>query len=222
MQHYGAPTRLLDVTSSIFVALYFAFEKNSCNTKSVWAFRKEQLLHGQGELDTVKKAKEQYKKTLETDPQYAPDTYENGIMWFLENEYQQEKECIELVEEILNSSHKEAKGIVPVVPGYYNRRIAAQSGSFLFSTTLLDSFESNLKHTLNFNAEEFDNPSQYAIKDYFDGKFDFQSANLIKFNFNPVNCFSAENIFHNANISAKKLFPDLTGIAKSIRYKNET
>lgn len=38
IQHYGGPTRLLDVTRSPFVALFFAFETTGRQDRALWAF----------------------------------------------------------------------------------------------------------------------------------------------------------------------------------------
>ena len=37
MQHYGAPTRLLDFTYSIYVAAYFAFERSVGKYAAIWS-----------------------------------------------------------------------------------------------------------------------------------------------------------------------------------------
>jgi FRG domain-containing protein len=41
IQHYGGPTRLLDVTLSPYVALYFAFEASGDNDRALWAIDSE-------------------------------------------------------------------------------------------------------------------------------------------------------------------------------------
>lgn len=45
MQHYRAPTRLLDWTRSPFVALYFACVREHAEDGAVWAFNEEKLTH---------------------------------------------------------------------------------------------------------------------------------------------------------------------------------
>ncbi len=37
MQHYGAPTRLIDITKSIFIAIYFALAETVFDNSSIWA-----------------------------------------------------------------------------------------------------------------------------------------------------------------------------------------
>jgi hypothetical protein len=42
MQHYGAPTRLLDCTHSFYIAAFFAFE-NATDDAAVWAFNADSM-----------------------------------------------------------------------------------------------------------------------------------------------------------------------------------
>lgn len=50
MQHYGAPTRLLDFTNSPYVAAYFAFEGFEHDARAVWAVKMAPLRRAAGRL----------------------------------------------------------------------------------------------------------------------------------------------------------------------------
>ena len=43
LRHFGVPTRLLDISWSIFIATYFAVEKNKDKDGCVWAFNQAQI-----------------------------------------------------------------------------------------------------------------------------------------------------------------------------------
>lgn len=50
MQHFGAPTRLLDFTHSPYVAAYFAFEEFEDSARTIWAVQVELLRPRAGEI----------------------------------------------------------------------------------------------------------------------------------------------------------------------------
>lgn len=45
MQHYGSPTRMLDFSYSLFVALFMAIDNHSFDKSAIWAINKIRLEH---------------------------------------------------------------------------------------------------------------------------------------------------------------------------------
>ncbi len=70
MQHYGAPTRLLDFTHSPYVAAYFALEEFESDARAVWAVEMEPLRSKAGQL--LRRAYPDVDKTVREIPGESP------------------------------------------------------------------------------------------------------------------------------------------------------
>ncbi|TGK94057.1 FRG domain-containing protein [Leptospira bourretii] len=132
LQHYGAPTRLLDFTRSFYIALFFAFEDPSLDTNysSIFAFNHL-------------KFRTNFYKTLKL--QYSEESNEIDI-----NKYNQfaltnnhEVSFNTFFNEILIENN--FKFILPLEPNFFNQRIFVQQGLFLIQGSIDISFQENLE-----------------------------------------------------------------------------
>ncbi|MCI0508630.1 MULTISPECIES: FRG domain-containing protein [Chromohalobacter] len=188
MQHFGAPTRLLDFTSSFYVAAFFAIE-NSSGDAAVWCFNPEffQSYHGQylSGHETIRKI-ESYFRSL------------SG--------------------EVLSNPTGFSSMAIPVEPYILNERISVQQGLFVLPANITESFEKNLSETLMIDECQFSErlPSDdYHVFDLEEGEvFDYAAIkivipqemhNYILFNLSMM------------NITAASLFPGLDGYARSLK-----
>ena len=109
-------------------------------------------------------------------------------------------------------------GVIPIQLIGNNTRITSQNGLFLFPINF-NPFVENLASSISITSDEINNPSfKIGNLETIDYRHAIQRAYLVKIVFDKKISDGAWRILEQANISARSVYPDITGIAKSIRY----
>lgn len=207
MQHYGTGTRLLDVTRSKYIALFFALV-GAINDKkvkkcAVWAF------------ETYASNTAFYNAILATEPDGCIDTRDDpfassleeykSLGWkfankFIASDWDMQLSKIKVDDYV--EQHKEklsyflkTGGVMEIVPKNQNKRMIAQAAEFLMPITLRKSFMDNLlvnEHGCAPRIVKLEIDKELHVK--FWGKL------------------------KEMNISWQTLYPDIDGLAKNINW----
>ena len=217
MQHYGAPTRLLDFTYSFFVAAYFAIEKpceQSCpcagcailnlisrrlskvNSHAIWAIRSDWIKEGIKLLEDD--GKDVRYLTIE----------QNEWKWKFEEQWDLQEPFFESLlnlrrkdrnpedEDPIKRSQNVPSCAFPVNAMRLNERSTIQQGVFICPGNVTQSFEKNLK-----SLQGFDNP---------------QNLRKLVILFSPEQRLDALKRLHAMSINKATLYPGLQGFADSL------
>lgn len=137
MRHYGAPTRFLDFTFSLFIAVYFASEAEGAYP-TVWAINKTWLT-------------KQYRSAMYN---YFPEAEADRLLesWGKRDGW--------IFEELFFVPNPPLNHIWPVGPFTFNDRLAAQQGLFLCANNINVPFH----HTLESIPDSKDNVVSLQIQ----------------------------------------------------------
>ncbi len=191
MQHYGAPTRLLDFTQSFYVAAFFALEK-AMAACAVWAVNRNKL-------DTNVRA------ALSLD--YHPRATRGDRI----NELH-----IAVCNSALETGDPSVPLVIPVWPERMNRRLAMQQGTFLFPLSLQISFEDNLLRSFDLSTRESLEREPEDLPEREDLSWLYVDEDILKILLPKRVHYDAMRSLRSMNVTAETLFAGLDGFARSL------
>lgn len=196
MQHYGAPTRLIDFSRSIFVALFFALDGGFQNDSIIWAVNKSAV----NSAYVKSFCKEHECCTVGEDDlnAYIHEIANNVIGRILPNDIEQQ--------------------IIPIYPEFVNERISIQQGLFLMSNDIRNEFEDVLLRFLNVNDNFITVEPTSLLNLSYHQQAKHGLKNLVMFKFIIPTRFKWQlsQLLTQMNITAETLYPGLAGLAKSL------
>lgn len=216
MQHYGAPTRLLDFSESIFIAAYFAIKnKEKGVIPTIWAVNWQKLRN-----NIYEKNKLPYTMGINLKDDI------NHLHIELANTF---------IAKNFDSEFKASRMVIPLEPKNCNARLAKQQGLFLMHTSSDASFMENLQNAFGREDSIFEritfselqvislNLAENAKKKregkpirHEDLEIEVLKINL-KYTTNEI-----EESLKKMNITAENLFPGLEGLAQSLIHTKIT
>ena len=218
MQHYGAKTRLVDFTTAIMIALFFAYEKRTTGkARAIYAVNYKALMEQDnmesGYMDFLKRNERQ----IDRGDEQAWYELESQI----ENHHFQQFALNEAEENIQACTWEKQRGIIPLYTACSNKRQMVQAGVELMPRTF-ESFDENLATALKIEKSEIKNPSHLVSDNFSHAPYSpaLLPSALIKLVFDASMEDDAWQFLDQANISASTIYPDLVGIAKSVRYND--
>ena len=189
IQHHGGPTRLLDFTSSFYVAAFFAVDEASTDS-AIWA------VNASG---------------LEKLYQDANNISRNVNYWKFQDAVRQG------VNAQIGRSAKH-RFVLPVELDVHNIRLASQQGLFLFPSDISASFTDNLCTMAKQPNDIFKTTQPIVVKTPRDIQMQSLLGYVLKIIIPHDIRKKVLSDLRDMNITATSLFPGLDGFARSLHY----
>ncbi len=222
LRHFGVPTRLLDITWSIFVATYFAVEdKKSDIDASVWAFNQAQMnLNLHSIIMSNSKALFLQRPGGVFIDNYQPPTFghsgepipERNQIRFEDVMMRTGGPDLNLLFNLALQGALSVEGLIFIEPQWLNKRMDIQQGAFLVPLRLQTGFMSNLFAIGKIHDQNAEERTVSSIFSHNRTVPTIQAnASVIKFRVKSSLKNTLRAFLSAANIRKLVLFPDAEG-----------
>lgn len=198
MQHYGSPTRMLDFTYSMYVALFMAMDNVFSEEYSLWCLN----------LNVLKAPIfDEFMRQNNTKVAVGDELEE--FSYYLANNSIQKR-----------NKYLEKDFLLPVKPHLCNERISRQQGLFVIPSNISVSLDNILHIYYDENSHlvvDINNLIEYSNK-YFSNQ---SAISILKINIAKEHKLRLTKALYQMNITSETMYPGLQGLAQSVRRLRE-
>lgn len=201
MQHYGSPTRMLDFSYSMYVAMFMAIDGSFFEKSAIWALNKHEL---------SRKVFDKYRVDNNTNFALISD---------LEN-YTYKKATSAINRRFVINNDEDESFLFLTRPHLSNERINRQQGLFVIPSNIEVGFEDILKGYYNASfcgKMKFDDVVRLSI----DNNYGQHTVSVLKIEIPKQLKYSISNLLRQMNITSETMYPGLDGLARSMSCLRE-
>lgn len=196
MQHYGSPTRMLDFSYSMYIAMFMAIDGSFAPKSAIWALNKHVL-----NSKVFAKFMKEFNTNVATGHELEEFIYKEAT-------------------DAINSRYAMNNGNVDnylylTRPHLSNDRINRQQGLFVIPSSIEVSFEDILKdyYDGSFQGEmRFDDVVRMSV----DHRYGQHTVAVLKIGIPRKLKYGISNVLRQMNITSETMYPGLDGLARSM------
>lgn len=196
MQHYGSPTRMLDFSYSMYIAMFMAIDGSFFPESCIWALNKHVLNN---------KVFDKFRKEFNTNVASCNE---------LEN-YTYKEATNAINRRYVDNKGNEKHYLYLTRPHLSNERINRQQGLFVIPSSIEVGFVEILKDYYDDSfkiAMKFEDVVRLSI----DHHYSQQTVSVLKIEIPKKLKYGVSNVLRQMNITSETMYPGLDGLARSM------